>query len=557
MLAVVMTIPSVSQHGLTAVLFPECTILCLVFGAVYAACRILFPAVCNHLASKSVKRYWQTGFLSLFTFLYLAIAFYVLRFPGYVDPVEPMVASASYFAVHGRPVYVMPISYGPFCFLIYGAAMKLFGASITTLKFVVVAGNLAFLLILVLLYSKLLSWRAALLTVALILSACLMKLDYLVQTRGDLFICVAVALALLSALSTRKTLAVSLMAIALAVACGIKITALLYFLYPLALFWRRHGFKLLTMGCGIALILSVSPFLMRTVVLSDYLHWLISVSKHPRNVREFIGNIVVTCLLALPCLLAYWQFEARDHDKARRYLRLERFSLLCLLCGMVIMDVLASKIGAGRHHLLPFIPAVGLVTAQILQSIEKAHGEDAPPRFWPVYLWGCLGLVLFVSELSELSDVRALTTMEAPQAIAMQDDIRAILASFPGKSVEVGAGSGEFDLEKKYSPMYAAPQLVFAGNPYTFDPSAEADRNIIGETMPESDLQHVRSCETNVWLIPRGDTPFHSISIYSGMYPDHYDGRLLFPRPFERIFSDLYQRVSSSQFFDIYTCRTR
>ena len=552
-----MTIPPISHHGLAAILFPKCIVLCLVFGAACAACKIWLTTVWNYLASNSVRRVWQTGFLVLFSFLYLAIAFYVLRFPGYVDPVEPMVASASYFAVHGSPVYVMPISYGPFCFLIYGAAMKVLGTSITTLKFVVVAGNLAFLLFLVLLYRKLLSWRAALLTVALVLSACLMKLNYLVQARGDLFIYVAVALALLSALSTRKTLAVSLMAIALAVACGIKVTALLCFLYPLSLFWRRHGFKVLTMSCVIALVLSAAPFAMRTLVFSDYLHWLISASKHPRNIREFVGNIVVTCLLASPCLLAYWQLRARDHDGARRYLRHERFSLLCLLSGVVITDVLASKIGAGRHHLLPFIPSAGLVTAQILQSIEKTHGDDAPPRFCPVYLWGCLGLVLFASELSELSDMRALTTLEESQAIAMQDDIRTILASFPGRSVEVGAGAGEFDLEKKYSPMYAAPQLVFAGNPYTFDPSAEADRNILDEPMRESDVQHIGSCETNVWLIPRGDTPFHSISIYSGMYPDHYEGRLLFPSSFEGIFSNLYQRVSSSQFFDIYTCRNK
>ena len=276
-----MTLPAVSQHGLSAILFPKCVALCLVFGAACVACKIFLATVWNYLASNSVKRVWQTGFLLLFSFLYLAIAFYVLRFPGYVDPVEPMVASASYFAVHGSPVYVMPISYGPFCFLIYGAAMKLFGASITTLKFVVVAGNLAFLLFLVLLYSKLLSWRAALLTVALVLSACLMKLNYLVQTRGDLFIYVAVALALLSTFSTRKTVAVSLMAIALALACGIKITALLCLLYPLALFWRRHGFKVFTISCVIALVLSAAPFAMRTLVISDYLHWLISVSKHP------------------------------------------------------------------------------------------------------------------------------------------------------------------------------------------------------------------------------------------------------------------------------------
>ena len=121
-----MALPAVSQRGLTALLYPDFFVLCLIFGVSCSACYFLFPKFWKQANSEATMPMRQLGAFCLFAFLYLGIAFYVLSFPGYVDPVEPMVVSASYFAVHGPPVYDMLISYGPFCFLFYGAAMKLF-----------------------------------------------------------------------------------------------------------------------------------------------------------------------------------------------------------------------------------------------------------------------------------------------------------------------------------------------------------------------------------------------------------------------------------------------
>lgn len=550
-----MVMPAISQRGLFALLYPNFFILCSYFALVCASCRFFYAKLWQSTVAVFEKRWWQfciTGFLA---FLYITIALLVLRFPGYVDPTEPMVAVASFWLVHGTPVYDMVISYGPVCYIPYGIAIKLFGATIGALKAVVAIANVAFVILLILIFKKLFKWPAALLAALIVLSSCLMKQDYLFQARGDLFIYVAVALGLLAATSVGWRVAGVLMVVAITLGCGVKITSVLYLAFPLAIFWKRHGLKLLALVCVTTVILSLLPFASHVLVLSDYINWLSVMSHQPRNRKEFVGNVVTTGLLIVPCILAYWNLRTRSRQLAKRYLEDNWVALITLLLSILVIDVLASKIGAGRHHLVPFFIVAGYISSQIIKTTQLVSAPSTGPGLVPVYLWGCLALLLLMTETSELQDVQALTTQETPQALALADDVRSILEANINHKVELGNGFGEFDLEKSYSPMFSAPQLVFAGSSYTFDPSAQADVEMLHAPMRESELHHLASCASDVWLIPRGQVPFHSISIYSGMYPDRYNGRLLFPASFEKSFLNRYAFSSSSRFFDVYRCK--
>jgi hypothetical protein len=550
-----MVLPAISQRGLFALLFPNFFILCFVLSLGCVSVRFLLPRTWQTVLGALTQSRWQVSIASLLGFLYLYIGYLILRFPGYIDPVEPMVVAASFFSVHGRPVYDMVISYGPLCFLPYGLAMKLFGPTVAALKAMVGLANASFILVLFLIFRKLLRWPSSLLATVLVLSTCLMKQNYLFQARGDLFIYVAVALSLLAAISTEGTVACVLMIAAVTLGCGVKITAFLYLVYPLSLFWKRQGYRLLLLVAGVSILLSFLPFALHTLTFHDYLHWLSVMSHQPRSAREFTGNAVTTGLLIVPCLLAYWQVYRRDRSLARHFLRENWIPFSFLIGSVFAMDVLASKIGAGRHHLVPYFVFTGYIVAQLIPKSRSAIPSSSSFGLIPTYLWGCLALLLLLTEGSELQDVHALIKQETPQAVALDNDVSSVLASYTGHRVELGDGFGEFDLEREYSPMFSAPQLIFAGGSYTFDPSAQADIEMVHEPMRESDLRHVASCESDVWLIPRGQVPFHSISIYSGMYPDRYNGRLLFPPAFERMFLDTYSLTSSSKYFDIYTCK--
>ncbi|ADW71511.1 hypothetical protein AciX9_4581 (plasmid) [Granulicella tundricola MP5ACTX9] len=550
-----MVLPAISQRGLFALLYPNFFILCFIFSLVCVGVRFLLPRTWDTALGALTQSRWQLSIVSVLGLLYLYIGCLILRFPGYVDPVEPMVVAASFFSVHSKPVYDMVISYGPLCFLPYGLAMKLFGATVAVLKGVVGLANAVFILVLFVIFKKLFRWPSSLLATILVLSTCLMKQNYLFQARGDLFIYVAVALSLLAAISEGGALGCVLMIAAVTLGCGVKVTAFMYFVYPLSLFWQRHGSRLLLLVAAGSILLSFLPFALHTLNLHDYLHWLTVMSHQPKSIREFLGNVVITGLLLFPCLLAYWQLHRRHHSLARQFLR-ENWIPFSFMTGSILaMDVLASKIGAGRHHLVPYFVFTGYIVAQLIHKSRSGMPSSSSPGLLHVYLCGCLALLLLLTEVSELQDVRTLTRQEAAQSVALENDVNRVLASYSGHRVELGNGIGEFDLEREYSPMFSAPQLIFAGGSYTFDPSAQADIEMVNEPMRESDLRHVASCESDVWLIPRGQVPFHSVSIYSGMYPDRYSGRLLFPATFERMFLDTYSLTSSSHYFDIYTCK--
>ncbi len=123
------------------------------------------------------------------------------------------------------------------------------------------------------------------------------------------------------------------------------------------------------------------------------------------------------------------------------------------------------------------------------------------------------------------------------------------------KRIELGDGEGEFELERHYSPMYGAPELLLRGGQYVFDPSAEADRELMQLPFSPTSLNRVQDCNT-VWLIPRGETPFRTVSIYSGMYPKRFPAHMLFGDDIRRAFKTTYRNIGSSRFYDIYSCTT-
>ncbi len=489
--------------------------------------------------------------------LYLLTALAVLTFPGYVDPVEPYIVAASFFSVHRMPVYAWPIPYGPYCFLPYGLAMQLFGAGVTTLKAAVLLGNALFLALLFAIFRKRLALPATLLTLGLILAALLMKQSYLLQARGDLLIFIAVALALLAPLTRRPALAFVLITLALALGIGVKITTVLYLLYPLALEWKRRGPKLLLAAAFAAAVLNFLPFLSPTFSLHSYAFWLHGMSAQPRSSKELAGDFFTSAVLVLPCALLFAQLFLRNRDRARLYLRDQALPLGLLLLSTLVMDILAGKFGGGRHHLAPFVPAFAFLAVDVYLTLRSAPALPSAPRLTPVpllYLWACFGALLLLGAAGELADMHRLTARERPQALALQVDLRQTLARFPGRTVELGEGAGETDLEQNYSPLYAAPEVLAAGGAYHYDPSAVADLELMRLPFTPAELAALRDCQHPTFLIPHGEHPFHAVSIYSVMYPHAYPEHQLFPPAFQQAFHDTYQLDSETPFFDIYTC---
>ena len=549
----------IAAHGLF-------TLLLHIFGfatlVLLLTCLLLGqtpPILRARLLSRVEGPLGQTAALVLFSSLYCVLAVLALTFPGYIDPDEPFVIASAAFLTHHQSVYAWATAYGPYCYLLYGFIIRLFHLSIPVLKCTVFVANVILIGLLYAVFRRRLPRLNAALTTSLVLSSLALKQSYPLQIRGDVLIFIAVTLSLLVSLGKRTATSFVLLVLTITLAIGIKITAILYLLYPLARVWKRFGTDFIAGSLAVAAILSLSPFLfLHSLSLESYIFWLAHMSGQLRSEKELAGNLFTSLVFLAPCVLVFRALLARNRERAMSYLKSNRIPLTMLMLSLCVLDGLAGKFGGGRHHISPFAPLFAFVAADLYAVMQEhpASRLHPTPLTW-VFSWGCVGLLLLLAEGSELQDMWSLTRQERVQAQALAADVDMILRQYPPRDVELGDGYGELNLTSQYSPMYAGPQLISAGANYHFEPNAQADMELMRVPMPQTEMAALEQCRRPVYLIPRGEQPFSTLSIYSAMYPKLYPKHQLFPPAFQQTFLHMYTHTATSQFFDVYTCRPK
>ena len=479
--------------------------------------------------------------------LYISALTIRLFFPGFIDPVEPLMASISYFSFHGTSVYQNIVAYGPLSYLPYGFALKLMPPGMLALKMVVLSANTLLIVLMVDLFRQLVEPRKAYFAAALVVSVLLMKQSYLLQIRGDIFIFLAVALALRAAFIRRQHLASVLIGVALGLAIGVKATALLCMLAPCLLFVERHGRRALLTAAAIASGVNLLPFLFPTISLRQYFYWLLHMSNELRSGRELLGNLFVTAVLLLPILFAW----PKDRVESRGYWAERRWHMLALAVGIVATDILAAKMGAGRHHLAPF--AI-IVAFYVVEMLAQQKGPTSARASLSGLGWAAFVTMLVITEAGATWDIWALDRQQHAQSIALMQDVQGVVSRHPDQHIEMAPGTNQENLNLTYSPEYGGPILAFHGNPDDFELAAAADAELLKLPTPRHMEEALTTCRTSLWLVPRRQTPFSAVSIYSSMYPAEYPGHLVFSDLTRSRFSSRHRLIGRTGFFDVYNC---
>ena len=546
-----------APQGFAELVYPWFTVVSLMFGLIWLAARSLSTSIQMRVSSFLQKRSTMLGSGLGFGVLYLVSGFIVLSFPGYIDPNEPMIAAASYSLLAHRSVYAMLIPYGPYCFIPYAAAMWASGSAIWGGKFFVLAMNVLLVWFLWSICRKFVPAHAACLCVGVTLAGLLLKQSYLFQLRGDIILFVAVAAGLWAGLCRSRGWAAVLMSLAITIAIGVKITAVFYICFSLVVFARKYGAKLTAFVVFVAFTLSLLPFAFQSLTLVQYAFWLRAMSHEARSGKELLGNIVTAAIVLVPPVFVGVRLRKHDPLALKAWIRHHWPEAATFVSCVVIVVLLGGKVGGGRHHLSPMVISSLFISLELYRSHwykENKESLGQPLCFGEVLCWGCLGILLAMSAGSELYDLAQLSHREYADAQALKQDIHGIAMTVKApKRIELGDGEGEFELDRHYSPMYGAPEILLRGGQYVFDPSAEADRELMHLPLSPTSLNRVQDCNT-VWLIPRGEIPFRTFSIYSGMYPKRFPAHILFGDDVRRAFSAIYNKVGSSRFYDIYSC---
>ena len=521
----------------------------------FLALHFLWPSALQKLRDVvGSKRFWLPGSL-VFLAGFLVFLGFTTLYPGYLDHVETNIAAVSAIFGHGAPLYhdlASPqrysLLYGPISYLPFTLALRVLGGTLLSLKIVVLLCNVGLLILLWGSYRKQLDGPRGVLAVAAMVALLMSGEPYLFQVRGDVLMVLSVALGLFGVLTSSPWKSWVFLALATGLCFGVKITGVLYFVPLFVLLYRRHGLRSATLAVVGTGLIGCLPFTFPGISAANYLLWLHEASLHPLRGVEFLSNLRTSVTILLPVVLLLWRFHESDRQKFAVYLREERILLLGLVGSIGLVTILASKFGSGNHHLLPFYPLIGYVCCDLYGRIDApgavrtaSYSSLARAVCW---LWLASTVVTRIPVEFLLTERKLVGRWSLGTAVTR--DLAEIMHDHPGDRIEMGYG-------QTYPLSFYRPTLIFAGNPLTLDAPALDDMQLSGLAIPKGTIEYIGSCQTQIWLFPKGEAPFVIPNIYvdARIFPT----RNLFEDVFRQAFLQHYQKVGSSEYFDLWACR--
>jgi hypothetical protein len=483
--------------------------------------------------------------------IFVGIAmWYALAARSYYDFAEPTVACIAWLFERGQPIYHAIDAaeryshiYGPLAFILPGWFLAIAGPGIVASKLAGVLAGIASVIVTFValrVASVRVTTSRALAGAGLFALLCLTFRNSSFWIRPDSFALLFASLTMLcSVLASRERGGRGwLAAIGLGVSAGalvnLKFTGLLYALPALAVLGARVGGGALLGAMVTTLIVAAAPFVVYgNVSLDHYVAWIRESAGNGLLWSSLRHNLEWALFLAVPLIGSGDRGggSGRRGDRAfdRDRNRERGAAFVALLVGSAGVVIAASKPGAGPYHLLPFLPAV----------LYLAITSATPLR--PTFI----ATTIIIATLQQVYFIGVMRTADDAGADAASDVAQFVDAK-PERSIAMGyATAGE-------RWTYVRPAIVFRTDRYPLDAPAVQEFEMSGLTMPDATIAALRRCDVEIWLIPKGSTPFTGPNKYPSMRMAP-----LFPEPFTRAFAEAYEHLPArdTRFFDVWQCR--
>ena len=469
-----------------------------------------------------------------------------LRLDGYLDHMEPNVAIPAWLWLSGRSIYPAadrPIefltTFGPMVYLLNASILAIVGGSIMSSKIggVLAAGGALALAVVALRHVRPPSAIAvAALTMAGFL---LLNMPAAFWNRPDSFLLLlaTVGFYLLRRVEhgeARRTAAV-ILGIAIGLSVNLKAHAFLYFIPAMAWFIADErtirGAVLTTLRIGVpSVAVFLLPFALPGISLIDYASEMLALIPAVTHGEEVAMKVLRFSILYLVPAAAFLLFAPSAPGRERWR---DRAYGMTFVVSLAALFYPATTTGAGIHHLMPLTP----FAVDFLARLWAAKDGFRTLRRIGIAIFAIAIVAMSVPKQRQLH-----RQMDAVVDRGVAADIRAILAKHPGRTIEMGYGAS-FD---RYQDSFLRPILIFAGNPFSFEAMTFMELRNLAQIPPSAHIQHIESCASDLWLIPKGEAPFALGS--------YYDGKSAFGDALPHTFLKAYEKSDSSRYFDLWSC---
>ncbi|MBD1843815.1 glycosyltransferase family 39 protein [Cyanobacteria bacterium FACHB-63] len=532
----------------------------LIFQGFFALFLIgLIPALIIFQFRHQVDRFIRAILLLLASLIILNYVSLVVLYPtwaDFADPAEANVAIVSWLFHRGQALYPKSDAaeryinnYGALSYVIQSAFLSILKPRIFSAKIAGCLAGLSSLGLIFWLIRDRLGWKAG------IFGSAIVSLCFLAQTsasglltssfwvRPDSLLLFFTVLGLFLVVRGKRSTAMIGSAIALGISTNLKITAFLHFIPIYVLLLYRFGLTSVLISSGTAAFISALPyFIFPQISFTNYWTWLQQVRLKGINSDQIPKNLLWTGFVALPVAIAFIQSLFTNFDSLKRWLSKHFLYCTTLIAGIVVNAVISSTRGALENNMLPFVPLLVYLAIELFQiPTHSKQSKLITPISLSAAIAFTLSLCLAVYS-TEVKFINRMTTAPGHDAIA---DLDRIMARNPNRTIGMGYGAVSYQLSTY------RPQLVFSGNPYLLDSASLMEMQASGmNNTPESTLNAMRTCQTEIWLIPKENPPFQVYSYYPPL-------QKLFSDEFRKIFAAHYNRQSSSKFYDLWVCRTK
>lgn len=491
-----------------------------------------------------------TGLFCLLAFSAIALmivtAFGYLMWTGFGEQGEVQFASVSALLYQGYPLYTTidgagrySLQHGPIVYLVAGAVMQLFGASYITVKLAGAMAPALVLLISWIWFSKITTKKYAFLFLGL-QTWILFHWHHIFYIRPDslMLLMVVVSMAIVTT-TEKKWLLVLGTAIPMGIMLNLKIHGFLYFFPIMGFVYQRTGLRYFAHISGLAITVGVLPFLMPQISFGNYLSWVTQSVHHGFAFKNFVSKIAMLFVLfIIPYALA-----VLNGVSLSSFFKRHKFVVTPLLISLFITSVIASKVGSGTNHLMPYLPIIIYYTIILFNDMQAGFLQNV--KYSKIFvgtnylLLGIIILVILSSGFTREYNFFKMMHEDNNNSGVILNEIQSIEKQFAGKTISLGYGE-----DRSYIPYRDyIPYLVFHNNPLLIEAVAFMDMKSAKIPMPEATIKQLEEGTIQVWLIPAGDKPFTM---------NHADKGPLFDNSFRKAFLDNYHLISKTPHFDIW-----
>jgi hypothetical protein len=473
---------------------------------------------------------FSAGLLVLCT--YLAITLDSLRC-FLIQQDEANIFSISAATLRGLPMYHPPISpdfsyslmYGPITFLIYSVSLAMGGVNhFWIMRAAVVVASLGSCAALFILLRKFVSTPTAIALLAFPLSVLLQHPEISLSTRGDIWIFLFTALAILSSYLEVEPLAVILTGIFGGLIIGLKISAAPAILFPLLILYRKFGLRASAYCLLPVAAIAAAPFALPNISLANYMLWISFTRSEGLSPASMFSNLLFALFLISPCLIM--ELYLRRSGSAFKQ-RLPEFSFI-ILC--LLLAVLTSKNGSGLHYLWHVVPSIVVYLALTARDLSETPAEK---RGIPIY-YIAVACTLFACVNIPRAYEHIHRSLMPPGVAGAQQSIDRYLNLYRDhSSIQMGYDSDGEDYRTELRYM-----LIYKGQPYAFEGNTGRFETML-LPFPVNVLSRMENCKDDVWLVPHSQKPF-----------DLY----LFPATLGRTFLQNYSLERTDGIYDAWVC---